>query len=142
MRSEINNLDLTNLLNERHTQIRKLTEKRWNDYSDIQMSNSEWYIMEKIYKKQPTIANVSKNVEISRQATHKFIKQLEAKGLVEIDNAKHNKKDKCIRLSELGNACYEKNKALKADLEEKIANQIGYEELEQLKKILKEDWGL
>src|SRR5690554_3535598 len=106
MRSEINNLDLTNLLNERHTQIRKLTEKRWNDYSDIQMSNSEWYIMEKIYKKQPTIANVSKNVEISRQATHKFIKQLEAKGLVEIDNAKHNKKDKCIRLSELGNACY------------------------------------
>ena len=77
---ELKNMDLIDMVSERHLQLRKITEKRWNDSSDIYLSNSEWFIMARIYKKQPTIAYVSKNVDISRQATHKFIKSLEAKG--------------------------------------------------------------
>ena len=80
MDSELKNMDIIDMVSERHLQLRKLTEKRWNDSSDIYLSNSEWFIMARIYKKQPTIAYVSKNVDISRQATHKFIKSLEAKG--------------------------------------------------------------
>jgi DNA-binding MarR family transcriptional regulator len=98
--------------------------------------------MARIYKKKPTIAYVSRNVEISRQATHKFIKQLASKGLVEISDAKINKKEKSIRLTELGVSCYEKNEALKADLEKKIADNIGNEQLQLLEDILKSDWGL
>jgi DNA-binding MarR family transcriptional regulator len=139
---ELKELDLFDVLSERHSQLRKITEKQWNDNNDIKLSNSEWYIMARIYKKQPTIAFVSRNVDISRQATHKFIKNLETKGLVEISNAKHNKKDKCIRLTSLGNACYEKNEALKAALEKRISDRIGYEQMQLLKNILKEDWGL
>lgn len=142
MSYELKELDLFDVLSERHSQIRKITERQWNDNNDIKLSNSEWYIMARIYKKQPTIAFVSRNVDISRQATHKFIKNLEAKGLVEISNAKHNKKDKCIRLTSLGNACYEKNEALKAALEKRISDRIGYEQMQLLKSILKEDWGL
>jgi DNA-binding MarR family transcriptional regulator len=130
------------MLSERHLQLRKISEELWNENSDINLSNSEWHIMARIYKKQTTIASVSRNADISRQATHKFIKNLEAKELVEISDAKHNKKDKCIRLTELGDACYEKNEALKAELEKKVAEGIGHEQLQQLKKILKEDWGL
>ncbi|WP_164216464.1 MarR family winged helix-turn-helix transcriptional regulator [Virgibacillus sp. YIM 98842] len=142
MSYELKELDLFDVLSERHSQLRKITEKQWNDNNDIKLSNSEWYIMARIYKKQPTIAFVSRNVDISRQATHKFIKNLETKGLVEISNAKHNKKDKCIRLTSLGNACYEKNEALKAALEKRISDRIGYEQMQLLKNILKEDWGL
>lgn len=142
LNSTFQNLDLVDILSERHFLLRSITEKLWNDRSDIYISNSEWFIMARIYKKQPTIAYVSKHVDISRQATHKFIKSLEAKGLVEIHNVENNKKEKCLRLTELGENCYEKNEALKATLEKKIADKIGTENLLLLKEILKLDWGL
>jgi DNA-binding MarR family transcriptional regulator len=81
-------------------------------------------------------------VDISRQATHKSIKQLESKGMLEISNAENNKKEKCLKLTKLGEDCYEKNEALKATLEKKIADKIGIEHLTRLKEILKLDWGL
>ncbi|WP_375141622.1 MarR family winged helix-turn-helix transcriptional regulator [Bacillus sp. EB600] len=137
------NLDLIDLISERHVQLRSITEKLWNNNSTIYISNSEWFIIARIYeKKQPTISYVSKHVDISRQATHKFIKQLEEKGLVEIKNVENNKKEKCIQLTSLGEECYEKNESLKATLEEKIAAKIGAEQLSTLKEILKADWGL
>lgn len=139
---ELKNLDLIDMLSERHLQLRKLTEKLWNDSSDIYLSNSEWFILARMYKKQLTIAYVTKHVDISRQATHKFIRNLEAKGLVEINNVENNKKDKCIRLTKLGEECYEKNQLLKANLEKEIAVKIGPEQLKILKDLLKLDWGL
>ena len=81
-------------------------------------------------------------MDISRQATHKSIKSLEAKGLVEIHNVKNNKKDKWIQLTELGEECYRRNEALKANIESRIADKIGAKQLEYLKEILKSDWGL
>ena len=54
----------------------------------------------------------------------------------------NNKKDKCIKLTKLGEECYEKNEALKASLEKKIAAIIGTENLETLKNILRLDWKL
>ncbi|MHC0038519.1 MarR family winged helix-turn-helix transcriptional regulator [Pseudoneobacillus sp. C159] len=142
MNHEFQHLDLLDLLSERHFQLRNRIEKRWNETHDLYISNSEWFIMARIYQKQPTIAYVSKNVNISRQATHKFIKSLESKGLVEIRDAEGNKKEKSVRLSKFGEACYEENQALKAKLEEKIAKQIGSEKVLLLKEILKIDWGL
>ncbi|MFB6467854.1 MarR family winged helix-turn-helix transcriptional regulator [Cytobacillus sp. Hz8] len=140
--SELQNLDLIDLLSQRHTQLRKITEKTWNDQSEIYISNSEWYIMARIYQKQPTISHVTKNVEISRQAIHKFIKKLSEKGLVEIKNVENNKKEKCIQLTALGEKCYEKNAALKAQLEQKITENIGFEQVNLLKKILKSEWNI
>ena len=142
MDSEFKNMDIIDMVSERHLQLRKLTEKRWNDSSDIYLSNSEWFIMARIYKKQPTIAYVSKNVDISRQATHKFIKNLEAKGIVEISSVEYNKKDKCIRLTKLGEECYERSQSLKVNLEKEIADKIGSEQFTLLKDLLKLDWGL
>ncbi|KAB2334572.1 winged helix DNA-binding protein [Cytobacillus depressus] len=138
--SELQNLDLIDLLSERHSLVRKISEKAWNDRSEIYISNSEWYIMARIYKKRPPISYVTKNVEISRQAIHKFIKNLAAKGLVEIYNVENNKKEKCIQLTALGEECYEKNEVLKAQLEKKIAEKIGVEQVNILKDILKLDW--
>ena len=142
MDSSLQNLDLIDLLSERHVHLRSITEKLWNDTSDIYLSNSEWFIMARIYKKQPTISYVTKHVDISRQATHKFIKKLETKGLVKISNLENNKKDKCIQLTKLGEECYEKNESLKAILEKKIIDKIGYEKFQILNDILKLDWGV
>lgn len=138
--SELQNLDLIDLLSERHSLVRRISEKAWDDRSDIYISNSEWYIMDRVYKKRPTISFVTKNVDISRQAIHKFVKNLSAKGLVKIQNVENNKKEKCIELTDLGEECYEKNAALKAQLENKIAEKIGVEQVKNLKDILKLDW--
>ncbi len=142
MNANLEDLDLIDLLSERHVLLRNICEQSWNNTSDIYISNSEWYIMARIYKQQPTISYVSKNVDISRQATHKFIKSLEGKGLVAVKNSNINKKEKCLQLTPLGEACYEKNETFKATLEEKIANQLGTEQLLILKHILKSDWGI
>ncbi|MFB5281061.1 MarR family transcriptional regulator [Peribacillus sp. Hz7] len=139
---ELQNLDFIDSLSERHVQLRSITEKLWNDTSDIYISNSEWFIMARIYKKRPTISYVTKHVDISRQATHKFIKRLESKGLVTVSSLENNKKDKCIQLTQLGEECYEKNEALKANLEKKIIHKIGFEKFQILNDILKLDWGL
>ena len=142
LNSELHNLDLIDLLSEHHILLRRITEKLWNDSSDIYISNSEWFIIARIYQKQPTISYVSKQVEISRQATHKLIKSLESKGLVVVENVENNKKDKCIKLTVLGEECYVKNESLKATIEKKIADHIGIEQLILLKDILKADWGI
>ena len=44
---------------------------------------------------------------------------------------------KCVQLTELGEQCYEKNEALKANLEKKIIDKIGEEKFGILKEILK-----
>ena len=140
--AELQKLNLIDLISERHITTRRISEKAWNDNSEFHISNSEWYIMARIYKKQPTIAYVTKNVDISRQAIHKFIKNLASKGLVEVKNVENNKKEKCIRLTAFGEECYEKNEALKAQLENRIAEKIGTDQMEILKDILKSDWGI
>ncbi|WP_240035364.1 MarR family winged helix-turn-helix transcriptional regulator [Neobacillus notoginsengisoli] len=135
-------MDLIDLLSERHTLVRRMAENVWNDQSDLSISNSEWSIMARIYKKQPTISHVTKNVDISRQAIHKFLKNLSAKGLVEINNVENNKKEKCVQLTALGEECYEKNMNLKAQLENKIAETIGMEQVNKLKELLQLDWDI
>ncbi|HWQ30392.1 MAG TPA: MarR family transcriptional regulator [Negativicutes bacterium] len=142
MNPELQNLDLIDLISERHLLLRSLIEKLWNNSSDIYISNSEWFIMARTYKKQPIISYVSKHVDISRQATHKLIKSLEAKGLLIVKSLDNNNKDKCICLTELGEECYEKNLSLKAELEAKLSDKIGAGQLELLKRVLKSDWGL
>ncbi|MCG7343585.1 MarR family winged helix-turn-helix transcriptional regulator [Sporosarcina sp. ACRSL] len=138
----LQNLDLIDLLSERHSLLRKISEEAWNSQSEIYISNSEWYIMARIYKKRPTISYVTKHVDISRQAIHKFMKQLAAKGLIEIQNVENNKKEKCVQLTALGEDCYEKNEGLKAQLEQKIAEKIGTEQVAILKELLQLEWGI
>lgn len=99
--------------------------------------------MLRIYQeKETTVSFISKSVDITRQATHKFIKQLQEKGLVEVGEQENNRKEKRIQLTTFGKECYEKNAQLQANLEKEIAEHIGQERLEQLKDILKMNWGI
>ncbi len=142
MDTKVQHMDLINLISECHYQVRNATEKLWSEISDLYISNSEWFIMSRIYKEPRTIAYVSKHVNISRQATHKFVKRLEAKGLIEIRNVENNKKEKCLHLTKLGEECYQKNETLKATIEKELAEKIGAENISVLKEILNLDWRL
>lgn len=138
----LNSLGLVNLIIEKNDYVRHMIESMWEEQSDIKISQTEWYIIHKIYGQKPTISDVSKNVTITRQATHKNIKSLQAKGLVEISNSEHSKRDKCISLTQLGVQCCDKHTELKSNLENKIAQVIGEERLIILKDILKLNWDI
>ncbi|MEO4054356.1 MarR family transcriptional regulator [Solibacillus sp. CAU 1738] len=142
MKYEMQNLDVIDLLSERHEILRRLAEDKWNNNNNIYISNSEWCILGRIYKKQPTISDVAKGVDFSRQATHKFIKSLEAKGLVEVSNVQHSKKHKAIRLTEFGEICYEKNALYKAEIEQQLVNTLGEVQVSNLKNILNLNWNI
>lgn len=135
-------MDVLDLIGERYVQLRQICERRWNEIGDVDISNSEWVILGMIYNRQPTFSYISKHAGITRQAAHKLIKSLESKGLVEKKNMENNKKVKYLQLTVRGNACYEKYKAIKKQLEQQIAETIGAERMAVLREALTEDWGL
>ncbi|UPW82562.1 MarR family winged helix-turn-helix transcriptional regulator [Lysinibacillus sp. Ag94] len=142
MKDELQNRDVIDLLSERHELLRRLAEEKWNEQNDIYISNSEWYILGIIYKKQLTISDVAKNVKFSRQATHKIIKSLEVKGLVTVMSVEHSKKHKAIRMTEFGEDCFEKNQLCKAEIEKQLVDTIGEDQVSRLKNILKLNWDM
>lgn len=89
---------------------------------------------------QCTVSKLSKTLGISRQATHKAIKNLLNRGLVRMENPSDNKKVKIIELTPLGEASFKKRKVILQEIENSIALKIGEEKLLQLKEILMLDW--
>ncbi|MFC4409636.1 MarR family winged helix-turn-helix transcriptional regulator [Chungangia koreensis] len=140
MMSDLFHLDVIDLISERHLMLRGKIEEYWNDNSELRVSNSEWFILAKVYKKSPTIASISKSVDITRQATHKLVKGLESKGLVEVQQAEGNKKEKTLSLTELGIENYERYLSIKENLMNQIIATIGEEKFTILKDILASDW--
>lgn len=142
MKDELQNQNVIDLLNKRFELLRRLAEEKWSNNNNTYISNSEWSILDRIYKKEPTIAEVAKGVDFSRQATHKFIKGLEAKGLVEVCSVQFSKKHKAIRMTEFGEVSYEKNVLYKAEIEQQLVNSLGEVHVTNLKNILNLNWGI
>lgn len=89
---------------------------------------------------QCTASELSKTLGISRQATHKAIKNLLDRGLVTMENPADNKKVKIIILTDLGKESFKKRKVILQKIEDAIAQKIGKENLLQIKEILMLDW--
>ncbi|MBO3078360.1 MarR family transcriptional regulator [Mammaliicoccus vitulinus] len=140
--SELQDLDLFDLLSERHGIVRTKIEDMWNNTHDIYISSSEWYIMAKIFKHNRNMAYITKSVNISRQAVHKFVKQLNKKGLVDIQDVEGNKKEKSIQLTELGEACFLESKKHKQMIEQQLIETIGSDNVDKMREILKMDWDI
>lgn len=142
LNSKLSDLDLIDLISERHIQLRAICEELWNHNSNIYISNSEWFIIAKTYKNKPKISYIAKQVNVSRQAAHKLVKNLSSKGLVQIYSIENNNRDKYIALTPLGDECYEKNLFIKASLEKKIIASIGLKQFTLIKELLCLDWEL
>lgn len=140
--SRLQEVDLVDLLSKRYQRVIECSEQSWKAKYDISFSQSEWSIMTIIYKKQKSISYLTRNIAVSRQAIHKSIKNLSNKEIVHIFDAENNKKEKCIKLTGLGEQYYEEKIAHQAELENKVASNIGFDQLNILKKILSKDWGI
>ena len=139
---ELKNLDMLDALSERHGALRNIVENKANDKNGIHNSSSEWYIMAKLYVSKLTFVEVTQSVNLTRQAIHKAIKQLEEKELVKVENLVHNKKEKCVSLTDRGIECIEQYMTYKQSIEKHLAQVIGTEQLQLFKTILHQDWQL
>lgn len=136
------NQSLFDLLQERFHEMNELLENLWVSFSNKPISLSEWNIIAKISGQKLFLSQVTKQVSISRQATHKIVKQLEEKGIVEIFKVEYNKRDNCICLTPYGEQCYKKFEELKKEIEKEITEKIGDKNFQMMKNILQKDWGL
>ena len=140
MNNQLDSFDLIDLLNAKYFKLRNLSDQMWNNSYNISISNSEWFIISLIYGKQPTISQITLQVNLSRQATHKSIKTLSTKGLIIINNVEHNSKNKCLILTPIGEKCFLENKRMKETIERDVVATIGIENVLLLKNLLKTNW--
>lgn len=140
MSISLEQLDIIDLISERHSLLRSRIDIRWNAQSDIHLANSEWYILSRIVDASATIAEISKTVAISRQAIHKFIRQLEQKGLINVFDMQDSKKLKGVEMTQLGRECYQRYDELKQEIITEIVSIIGEDNKRLFEKLLRQPW--
>src|SRR5699024_12185492 len=124
-----------------HSALRQNLESTTSEQiQDVHFSSSEWYLIDKINYEKPTFAELTRKIHLTRQAIHKAIKQLEHKGVVQVEAVPNNKKEKCVNLTTLGLQCFEEYVEHKLQFFSHIEKMIGSTQLGKLKQVLQHDW--
>ena len=132
--------NIIDLIYEKQLRLLKFKQDKWNAKNSVPITNTEWSILSLICGKLPTISELAQQLGITRQAAHKTIKALDAKGLFVINPVENNNRNKCIKLTPLGEEYYHENQKIKNEMEKEIGQKIGQDKLNLLKELLKGDW--
>lgn len=138
----LEHLDFIDLVSERHRQLRKKCQYMWNENHGEHISDSEWALMERLTGNETTISDMAKRLDITRQATHKIVCNLQEKGLIILQEAENNRKKKNIILTSLGMQFCKQHTEIKKDLIKKLKVDIGQERIAVMETILIDDWGM
>lgn len=138
MHSDTNNLFLLDILNQKNNLLRQQFEIEWGKKHSVSLSATEWVLLGKFQQQAFTLAQVSKDFDITRQATHKSIRSLEAKGLIETYACSQNRRVKMGRITPLGKEYYTEGKNLKQTLQNELIKTIQPEGLTHLLQLLKQ----
>lgn len=137
MNNPLQDMNLIDLLSEKHLALRKIV----NDKDPDQINKTESHILAVLEAHQRlTISEISRIIHISRQGTHKSIQGLLARGYVQTTKVEGNLRDKYIVLTSKGIECNQRMLVTKMELEQKIASKLGTTNVELLKALLKEEW--
>jgi DNA-binding MarR family transcriptional regulator len=137
MDNQLQEMNLIDLLSEKHLVLRKLV----TDQDPEQINKTESHILAVLEAHQMlSISEISRIINISRQGTHKSIQGLLSRHYVEAVEVDGNQRDKNITLTQKGIECNQRMMVAKLELEQKIANKLGAVNVALLKSLLKEDW--
>jgi len=140
MQTDTREIDIISLISEKNSQLRKLCENQWNAGQHVKITSTEWYVLSQLYNAEPSVSQVAKSVNITRQATHKCLRSLQEKGLLKIVIRPHNKRNRFIVLTPYGNQCWAEYSTIKKQLEEQIALTIGADNVNLIKEHFSKDW--
>lgn len=127
---------LLDLLGEKHRLLRHLFDESWSKDHEVMLSATEWLILAKLTLHPLSIAQLSKSLAITRQATHKCTRSLEKKGLIEIYSSAENLRVKMAKPTKQGLTIYKGGKETKQDLEHQLSASLRPEDLQVLVRLL------
>lgn len=133
-----NNLNIIDLISEKHIVLRREVEERWSDSGEDEITHTEALLLAKINMGRISLAEVARQANISRQAMHKCAKKLEEKGYLVFVSSQGN--NTYTELTEKGVEYCKKSIVLKNRIEEEIVEKIGKENIELIKELLKKEW--
>ena len=139
----LGDLNLVDLVSEKHKKLRKEVMKLWVIQHDEYISDSESHMIHMIGNmniKEMTVAQIARKMNISRQGAHKCAKKLIDSEYIIMKAIQGNNRDKLLTLSKKGEEYCKEMLILKQQVEEEIINNIGYENVEFLKNILRKSW--
>lgn len=137
MDKQLQDMNLIDLLSEKHLALRKIVI----DNDPDQLNKTESHILAVLEAHQMlSISEISRIIHISRQGTHKSIQGLLSRGYVEAAEIEGNLRDKNIVLTLKGTQYNQRMLITKNKIEQKIVNKLGVSNVEHLKAILKEEW--
>ena len=143
MDNYLEDLNLVDLVSEKHKKLRKEVMKLWVIQHDEYISDSESHMIHMIGNmniKEMTVAQIARKMNISRQGAHKCAKKLIDSEYIIMKAIEGNNRDKLLTLSKKGEEYCKEMLILKQQVEEEIINNIGYENVEFLKNILRKSW--
>lgn len=89
--------------------------------------------------KSKSIAELSRKLGVSRQAAHQTVKKLSARGVVILEHAENNRRDKIVRITEEGTQVQKLTAKHFRQIETKMSKNIGKKNLELLRHLLLEN---
>ena len=140
MNDYLKDLNIVDLVSEKHQQLRTKVRKLWIENGEEDINQTESHMLAMIEIKSMTIAETARRINMSRQAAHKCAQNLISRGYIIANNIEGNQRDKLIMITEKGKNYCANMLILKEEIENEIEKNIGKENLNKLRKCLKEKW--
>lgn len=140
MDNYLNDLNLIDLVSEKHRKLRKEVMKLWAKQHGEDISYSEAHMLGNINIREMTVAEVARKMNISRQGAHKCAKKIIDNGYIEMKSIKGNNRDKLLVLTKKGEEYCREMLLIKQKIEYEIIKKIGPQNVEFLKEFLRKDW--
>lgn len=134
------NLNIIDLISEKHIILRREVEERWAENEEEDISHTEALLLAKINMGKISIAEVARQANVSRQAMFKCAKKLESRGYLRFVISENN--NKYTELTDKGKDYCKKSKELKEQLEKEISDVLGKEKVEMIKELLNRNWSI
>ena len=138
MSTYLENLNIIDLLSEKHAKLRKMVIETWIEMGEESVSDTESYMLALVEREKLTVAQLGRIIGISRQGAHKCAKSLIERGYLTMANRNYRGKE--LLLTDKGIRFCREILILKEKFEEEIKNNIGEKEFEILKKCLNKEW--
>lgn len=136
----LKDLNLIDLLSEKHKKLRKEVMKLWVEKNRKYITDTESHMLGMLDAKSMTVAEIARKMNISRQGAHKCAKKLIDSEYIIMNAIEGNNRDKLLVLDKKGEDYCREMLILKQQVEEEIINNIGHENVELLKSLLRKSW--
>ena len=140
MKNYLDNMNLVDLISEMHKILRNKVNNVWDKNNIEKINQTESHILGILGREKRTVAELSRDINISRQAAHKCVQNLIKRGYLTVEGREGNNKEKLVRLTVKGEKCNDDMLFIKQEIEAEIIEEIGESSVEIIKLLLKKKW--